>query len=230
LAGVKTYWYLTRSSGAVSLILLTATLVIGIALVGRVHSKHWPRFTVDGIHRAVALLAILFLAVHIATAVLDSFAPISVLDAVIPFAGSYRPVWLGLGAAAFDLLLAVAITSALRERLGHRAWRAVHWLAYMVWPLALVHGLATGSDEHQEWMAVIYVVCAAAFIIAVLTRVVIGWPDRARLRLAVVGTLAALAIGLAVWLPVGPFGPDWARRAGTPPSLLPDTGSAPRAG
>jgi len=227
---VKTYWYLTRSTGAVSLILLTATLVVGIVLVGRVHSEHWPRFMVDGIHRALSLLAIVFLAVHIATAVLDSFAPISLLDAVIPFAGTYRPVWLGLGAAAFDLLLAVAITSALRERLGHRAWRAVHWFAYAVWPLAIVHGLATGSDARQEWMAGIYVACAAAFIIAVLTRVVIGWPDRARLRLAAVGTLAAFAVGLAVWLPGGPFGPDWARRAGTPPSLLPHTISAPRAG
>jgi sulfoxide reductase heme-binding subunit YedZ len=227
---VKTYWYLTRSSGAVSLILLTATLVIGIALVGRFHSKRWPRFTIDGIHRAVSLLAIVFLAVHIATAVLDSFAPISLLDAVIPFAGAYRPVWLGLGAAAFDLLLAVTITSALRERLGHRAWRTVHWLAYAVWPLAIVHGLATGSDVHQGWMAVIYVGCAAAFIAAVLTRVVIGWPERLRLRLAAVGTLAAFAIGLAVWLPGGPFGAGWARRAGTPPSLLPHTVSVRRPG
>jgi DMSO/TMAO reductase YedYZ heme-binding membrane subunit len=225
---VKTYWYLTRSSGAVSLILLSAAVVIGIALVGRVHSKRWPRFAVDGIHRTVSLLAIAFLAVHIATAVLDSFAPISLLDAVIPFAGAYRPVWLGLGAAAFDLLLAVAITSALRERLGHRAWRTVHWLAYAVWPLAIVHGLATGSDVHQGWMAVIYVACAAAFMVAVLTRVVIGWPERLRLRLAAVGTLAAFAIGLAVWLPAGPFASGWARRSGTPPSLLPDTVSARR--
>ena len=227
---MKTYWYLTRSTGAVSLILLTAALVIGIALVGRVHSKRWPRFTVDGIHRAVALLAIVFLAVHIVTAVLDSFAPISLLDAVIPFAGTYRPVWLGLGAAAFDLLLAVTITSVLRERLGQRTWRAVHWFAYAVWPLAIVHGLATGSDAHQGWMAAIYIACAAAFIAAVLTRVVIGWPERTRLRLAAVGTLAAFAVGLAVWLPGGPFGADWARRAGTPPSLLPHAVSARRPG
>jgi sulfoxide reductase heme-binding subunit YedZ len=227
---VKSYWYLTRSSGAVSLILLTAALVIGIALVGRVHSERWPRFAVDGIHRAVSLLAIVFLAVHIITAVLDSFAPISLLDAVIPFAGTYRPVWLGLGAAAFDLLLAVTITSVLRERLGYRAWRAVHWFAYAVWPLAIVHGLATGSDVHQEWMTAIYITCAAAFATAVLTRVVIGWPAQPRLRLAATGSLVAFAAGLAVWLPGGPFGADWARRAGTPPSLLPHTASEPRPG
>jgi methionine sulfoxide reductase heme-binding subunit len=227
---VKTYWYLTRSTGAVSLILLTAALVIGIALVGRVHSERWPRFAVDGIHRAASLLAMVFLAVHIITAVLDSFAPISLVDAVIPFAGAYRPVWLGLGAAAFDLLLAVTITSVLRERLGHRAWRAVHWSAYAVWPLAVVHGLATGSDVHQGWMTVIYVACAAAFATAALSRVVIGWPQRARLRLVAVGTLVAFAVGLAVWLPGGPLGAGWARRAGTPPSLLPPSVSAPSPG
>ena len=227
---MKTYWYLTRSSGAVSLILLTAALVIGIALVGRVRSERWPRFAVDGIHRAVSLLAIVFLAVHVITAVLDSFAPISLLDAVIPFAGTYRPVWLGLGAAAFDLLLAVTITSVLRERLGYRAWRAVHWLAYAVWPLAIVHGLATGSDLHQGWMTAIYIACAATFAAAVLTRVVMGWPAQARLRLAAIGALVAFAAGLAVWLPGGPFGPNWARRAGTPPSLLPHTVSQPSPG
>ena len=99
----------------------------------------------------------MFLAVHIVTAVLDSFAPISLLDAVIPFAGSYRPLWLGLGAVAFDLLLAVDDHQPARERLGHRAWRAVHWLAYACWPLAVVHGLGTGSDVHQAWMPSIYV-------------------------------------------------------------------------
>ena len=136
-------------------------------------------------------------------------------------------MWLGLGAAAFDLLLAVAITSALRERLGHRAWRAVHWTAYAVWPLAVVHGLGTGSDVHQGWMTVVYVVCTAAFVSAVLARVAMGWPERARLRLAVVGTLVAFGITMAVWLPGGPFGAGWAQRAGTPPSLLPHAVSQP---
>jgi hypothetical protein len=93
-----------------------------------------------------------------------------------------------------------------------------------------VHGLATGSDVHQGWMTAIYVACAAAFIAAVLARVVIGWPERARLRLAAIGTLVAFVIGLAVWLPSGPLGAGWARRAGTPPSLLPHTVSAPRTG
>ena len=217
---MKTYWYLTRASGAVSLILLTLSLAVGIALVGRIRSGRWPRFAVDGIHRSSSLLAIAFLAVHIVTAVLDSFAPISLLNAVIPFAGAYRPLWLGLGATAFDLLLAVALTSAVRGRLGFRTWRAVHWLAYASWPVAMLHGLGTGSDVGKSWMTIVYVICAALFAAAALARIAIGWPGEARWRLAGAGALAAYALGMGIWLPAGPLAPHWARRAGTPPALL----------
>ena len=228
MAVVKTYWYLTRASGAVSLILLTLSLAVGIALVGRVRSGRWPRFAVDGLHRSSSLLALVFLVIHIVTAVLDSFAPIALLDAVIPFAGAYRPLWLGLGATAFDLLLAVLITSALRARLGLGAWRAVHWLAYASWPVAMLHSLGTGSDVRQGWMTVVYVVCAAVFAGAVVTRIAIGWPGGARWRLAGVGAMAAFALGVAIWLPRGPLAPHWARRAGTPPGLLHPTVTRPR--
>src|SRR4029077_11914691 len=109
--GPSTYWYLTRSTGAVSLLLLPLSVVLGVAGVRRWSSPRWPRFVLDSLHRNVSLLAVAFLLAHILTAVLDSFAPISLTDAIIPFGGSYRPFWLGLGAIAFDLLLAVAITS-----------------------------------------------------------------------------------------------------------------------
>ena len=109
--GPSTYWYLTRSTGAVALLLLTLSVALGVAGVSRFSSPRWPRFVVDSLHRNVSLLALAFLLVHILTAVLDSFAPISLIDAFIPFAGSYRPFWLGLGAVSFDLLLAVTLTS-----------------------------------------------------------------------------------------------------------------------
>ncbi len=221
---MKTYWYLTRASGAVALILLTLALVVGILAIGRVSTRRWPRFAIDGLHRTSSLLAIVFLVVHIATAVLDSFAPISLLDAVVPFVGAYRPLWLGLGATAFDLLLAVAVTSAVRVKLGHRAWRAVHWLAYAVWPISVLHGLGTGSDAQQRWMSVVYVGCAAAAALATIVRLWLGWPEHARWRLAGLGALAGLALGMALWLPNGPFAAHWAQRAGTPQNLLRPTG------
>jgi len=128
-SGPSVYWYATRSTGAVALLLLTAAVVLGVLDVHRVSSPRWPRFAIDSLHRSASMLAIAFLAVHILTAVLDSFASISLLDAVIPFAGSYRPFWLGLGAVSLDLLLAVAISSAARRRIGYAGWRAIRWLA-----------------------------------------------------------------------------------------------------
>lgn len=112
-AGPSLYWYLTRSTGAVSLLLLTLAIVLGVVDVERWSSPRWPRFVLDSLHRNASLLALAFVVAHILTSVLDSFASISIADALIPFVGSYRPFWLGLGAVAFDLFLAVIITSLL---------------------------------------------------------------------------------------------------------------------
>ncbi len=218
--GPSAYWYLTRSTGWVSLLLLTVTVVLGVIEVNRWSTPGWPRFVVHGLHRYVSLLVLAFLALHILTAVLDSFAPIALLDAVVPFVGSYRPIWLGLGAVAFDLLLAVTITSLVRQRIGHRAWRIVHWLAYACWPVALVHSLGTGSDVKSAWAVVLSAGCVLAVIAAAGARAVRGWPGRARLQVATLGLVALGPVALTLWLPGGPFARDWARRAGTPVSLL----------
>ena len=218
--GPSTYWYLTRSTGAVALLLLTFSLALGVAGVSRFSSPRWPRFVVDSLHRNVSLLALAFLLVHIVTAVLDSFAPISLIDAFVPFAGSYRPFWLGLGAIAFDLLLAVTGTSLVRRRLGYGAWRATHWLAYACWPIALLHGLGTGSDVKSPWLLGLSIACLAIAALAVGFRAISGWPAHARLRGAALGATAAFALFLAIWLPGGPLGYGWAQRSGTPTSLL----------
>jgi DMSO/TMAO reductase YedYZ heme-binding membrane subunit len=204
----------------VALVLLTASVVLGIAAIARLHGPSMPRFVVDGIHRTASLLAVAFLVVHILTAVLDSFVSISLVNAVIPFTGSYRPLWLGLGAVAFDLLLAVAITSIVRSRMGHSAWRGVHWLAYAAWPVAVVHGFGTGSDVHQTWLVALTVACIVAVLAAVIARTMVGWPENIRLRIGALGIAAGFALGLVAWLPGGPMGKGWARRAGTPASAL----------
>ena len=220
-AGPSLYWYLTRSTGAVSLLLLTLAIVLGVVDVERWSSPRWPRFVLDSLHRNVSLLALAFVVVHILTSVLDSFASISIADALIPFIGSYRPFWLGLGAVAFDLLLAVIITSLLRARMGFSTWRAVHWLTYASWPIALVHGFGTGSDANSGWLLVLSILCIAMVAIAVLTRVLVGWPSDIRLRGAALLGTGAFALFMVLWLPGGPLGSEWARRSGTPAALLP---------
>jgi hypothetical protein len=216
-AGPSAYWYLTRGTGAVSLILLSASVVLGIVDRRRWRSERWPRFALDAIHQTVSMLAMAFLAIHILTSVLDTFAPIRLIDAVIPFAGSYRPFWLGLGTLSFDLLLAVTITSMLRRRIGHRSWRLVHWLSYASWPVAVMHGLGTGSDVKSTWLLGLTALCAAAVWLAIWMRVSSSEP---RLRPLGYAPLLAAPLALILWLPHGPLGKGWARRAGTPTSLL----------
>jgi sulfoxide reductase heme-binding subunit YedZ len=214
------YWYLTRATGVISLLLLTLVVALGVVDVSRVSNAYWPRFLTDGVHRRASMLALVFLTIHIITSVLDTYAPITLLDAVIPFNSAYRPLWLGLGAAAFDLLLAVLVTSLLRARVGARNWRAIHWLAYACWPLAVIHGLGTGSDVRQSWMLAIDVICVATVVGAVWVRVRTAEHPTPTGRAAAVGLSAAFVLGLAIWLPDGPLAAGWASRAGTPVKLI----------
>ena len=212
-------WYLSRATGAATLVLLTLTLTLGVVNVEGFTSARFPRFVVDGWHRGVSLLTCAFLAVHIATTLLDGYAPIRVVDVVLPFTGSYRPLWLGLGALALDLLVALIVTSLLRARIGLRTWRAVHWAAYACWPIALMHGLGTGSDVRAGWLTWTALVCVAVVVLAITVRLA----DEQTTRGARTGAAAALVaglIGLGIWLPSGPLANGWAAKAGTPASLL----------
>lgn len=183
---MSAYWYLTRGTGVVALILLTITVALGVANVQRLHTARLPRFVIDAVHRNVALLSVAFVFVHVATTLLDGYVPIRVIDAVVPFTSAYRPFWLGLGALSLDLLAAVVITSLLRRRFGYRAWRATHWAAYASWPVALLHSVGIGSDVKSGWMLIILAACVAVVALAVLWRVTAGERGssiRPRLRL-----------------------------------------------
>ncbi len=225
--GPSAYWYLTRGSGAVALVLLTASVVLGILGSLRYSSDLWPRFALDTVHRDVSLLVIVVLVIHIITSVLDSFAPISLAAAVIPFSSSYRPLWLGFGALSFDLLLALAITSLVRRRLGYGVWRAVHWLAYASWPIAVLHGLGTGSDTKVWWMLLLTAACVAAVAIAICLRISRAERPLPALQGPAIALAVATPIVLAVFTVVGPLQAGWARRAGTPSKLLGPKPSAP---
>lgn len=224
-----TTWYLARGTGAVALLLLTASVVLGVANVRRLQTALLPRFVLDGLHRTVSLLVVVLVALHVLCSVLDSFVSLSLAGALIPFTAGYRPLWLGLGAVAFELLLAIALTSLLRQRIGHRVWRRVHWLAYASWPVALVHGFGAGSDGRTAWMLVLSGACGLAVIAAVLARVAAGWPaDRGR-RIFAGGVAALSPVVLVLWLLGGPLASGWARRAGTPVALLAARDGPPRA-
>jgi methionine sulfoxide reductase heme-binding subunit len=223
VAGPSAYWYLARGTGAVALVLMTASVVLGV--LGSVRfaaGPRWPRFAIDTLHRETSLLVLVLLAAHILTSVLDSFAPIRLLDAVIPFASAYRPLWIGLGALSFDLLIAIVITSLVRRRVGYRAWRAIHWLAYASWPVAVFHGIGAGSDTKQWWMLALTAACVAAVLIAVWVRIgsASERDDRPGIRAGAIALTVATPLALAIFTLLGPLQKGWARKAGTPATLL----------
>jgi methionine sulfoxide reductase heme-binding subunit len=175
----QAFWFASRGAGLVSLLLLTATVVLGAGHAGRVTGAGWPRFTLHAVHRNLSLLALAFLAVHVATATIDPYAGIRWLDAVLPFTSTYHPFWLGLGALALDLMLAVIVTSLLRARIGLRIWRVLHLSTYALWPLALAHGLGIGgADSELGWVRTVYAGCAVAVAVALARRLLASDPDR----------------------------------------------------
>jgi predicted ferric reductase len=163
-------WYASRATGIVSLVLLSAVVVLGITVNRQGRLPGLPRFAVTGLHRNLSLIAVLFLAVHVLTAVADSYVSISLAAAVIPFVSSYEPFWLGLGAVSLDLLAAVLVTSLVRSHIPRRVWRAVHWLAYGLYPVAVVHSIGSSTDLQSGWLLAVTVLCLAAVAAAVVVR------------------------------------------------------------
>jgi sulfoxide reductase heme-binding subunit YedZ len=152
-------WYATRATGLVALLLLTTSVLLGILTAGRFASANWPRFLSQGLHRNISLLVLVFLTLHVGTTVVDTYTSIPLTAAFIPFASAYKTAWLSLGAVALDLLLALTASSLVRQRLGHRAWRRVHWLAYACWPVAVAHGLGIGTDRSSTWVLALSIAC-----------------------------------------------------------------------
>jgi len=164
-------WYATRATGLMSLVLLTGTTVLGILTANRSASPRWPGFALQDLHRRVSVTTMAFLACHILTSVLDTYVHIGWTAIVVPFASSYKRLWVALGSVGVDLLLAVAVTSWLRHRIRARTWRAVHWLAYLSWPVALSHSFGMGTDMRQSWVIDLVVACIAAVVGAVTWRI-----------------------------------------------------------
>lgn len=217
--GPSPLWYATRGTGAVTLVLLTASVVLGIAATRGWRPSGGSLFTIGSLHRTLSLLALALLAVHIVTTLLDPFPHIGVAASVVPFSDGYRTLWLGFGTVAADILLALVITSLVRRRLGYGAWRRVHLFAYLCWPVALLHGFGTGSDARSTWLLALTIGCVAAVALAVAAHVAAARPAP-RARAAALAGGAAAVLALTGWAAQGPLAKGWARRAGTPESVL----------
>ncbi|HEY8318811.1 MAG TPA: ferric reductase-like transmembrane domain-containing protein [Amnibacterium sp.] len=179
----EAFWALGRGSGVVLLALLTVSVLLGLLTRSGRPIGRLPRFGVTLVHRNVALLSVVFLAVHVLSLLGDPYAQLRLVDLVVPFAGAQSPFWLGLGTLALDLMLAVTITALLRRWIGQRVFRAVHWATYPLWSIALAHGLGQGSDARSTWFLAGAAVAAVCVLSAAIWRTSVGFVEHRRHRL-----------------------------------------------
>jgi methionine sulfoxide reductase heme-binding subunit len=180
------FWYASRATGLVTLLLFTAVLVLGLLVTSKGRLPGLPGFAVTSLHRNLSLLGLGFVVAHVLTAVLDSYVSIPLVSAVIPFASGYERFWLGLGAVALDLIIAISLTSLVRGRLPRRWWRPVHLLAYLSWPVAFTHCLGASKDLRQGWLFDIAAGCAVLVAAATVWRLAAArQPPRAARVMAV---------------------------------------------
>lgn len=163
-------WALGRGTGIVALAFLTLSVALGIATRSSRPLLALPRFGIADVHRFVALVAVLLVALHMVLLFMDPYAKLRLIDFAVPFLGAYRPVWQGLGTVAAELLLVVVLTSLLRHRLGVRIFRAIHWAAYALWPVAMAHALGNGTDVAHVWFLAFAGVCAVVVSACVIWR------------------------------------------------------------
>lgn len=207
-----TLWYATRATGVVALVLFSATMVMGILTAGRLRARSWPAFAQADLHKRVSLLAMVFLAIHILTSLLDTYVHIGWASIVVPFISPYQSLWTGLGTVAVDLMAAVAISSALRQRISAGSWRAIHWLAYLSWPVAMAHSLGEGTDAPKLWLDALAGVCAAAVVGALAWRIAVRRRERDEAARVGAVTRAVRRPPAPDGFPTGPPAPPTERR------------------
>lgn len=175
-------WAIGRAGGIVALGLFTLVLVLGIVSRSGRPFVGLPRFSVALVHRSVSLIAVVFLALHVGTLMLDPHAKLALPDAVVPFIAGWNPFWVGLGTVALDLAVALAVTGLLRQRIGQRVFRAIHWAAYAMWPIAFAHALGSGTNAPDLWFQAYAWACAGAAVCAVIWRVSAGFAETSAAR------------------------------------------------
>jgi methionine sulfoxide reductase heme-binding subunit len=200
-------WYAARASGVAAYVVLSIVVCLGLTLGGKAQSRRWPRFSVEEVHRFGGLLVGTLIGVHVLAIAGDSFLPFSLTQLLVPFTATYRPIYTGLGIAATELLIALAITNHYRKRLPYSFWRKAHYLNFAVWGLASVHGLMTGTDRGAAWLAIIYGVAVASVLMMLIWR--FGGQAVRSPRVATTGAVTLIALPLLIVGPLRHSPPLW---------------------
>jgi methionine sulfoxide reductase heme-binding subunit len=200
-------WYAARASGVAAYVVLSLVVCLGLTLGGKAQTRRWPRFSTEDVHRFGGLLVGSLIGIHVLTIAADSFLPFSLGQLLVPFTSTYRPLWTGLGIAAAEILVAVAITNHYRKRLPYSLWRKAHYLNFAVWGLASVHGLMAGTDRGAPWLAILYGVSVAGVVMLLVWR--FGRHVARSPRVATAGAVTVIALPLLIVGPLRHSPPPW---------------------
>jgi len=161
------WWYSARAGGIVAWVLLTVSTLWGLVLSTKLRPPRVrPVWTLD-LHRFLGELATIFVGVHVASIMLDSYTHFGVSDVLVPFAASWHPLWVAWGIVGFYLLLAVELSSLARRYLPNQLWRRLHFLSFVLFIVATVHFLMAGTDMNAP--AVQWAVLAGSVAVGAMT-------------------------------------------------------------
>jgi methionine sulfoxide reductase heme-binding subunit len=161
-------WNVSRALGLVALLLCGVVLALGAlhnTTLSRAATQALPRFVLVALHRNLALITVVFVALHVLTVLVTPYLPLRWYHVLVPGTASFNPWPVGLGAVALDLLLAVVISSSLRRYLSKRAWLVVHWTSYVCFPVAVAHAVANASFRGGTWWTLVVPLVSTGIVV-----------------------------------------------------------------
>jgi sulfoxide reductase heme-binding subunit YedZ len=164
---------MARASGLLAYLLLATSVLAGIVVKARPFGCALKPPVVTDLHRFLAMLGLGAIALHGSALVLDQTVHISPAALFVPGLVPYRPVWTALGVLAFELMVVVYFSFALRRRIGSKAWRRLHWFTYGIFGLSTLHGLAAGTDSGRPWVLGLYGSAVGGVVAAAMWRALV---------------------------------------------------------
>lgn len=169
---IKMYWYISRSSAIFAYVFLWFSMILGLLLSNRL-AKNWLGGRVTNeFHNFFSILGLLFSIIHAVILIGDSYLGLNLIDVLAPFGVSnYKPIWVGLGQISLYLWLILVVSFYIRKSLGNASWRMVHYSSFLLFVLALFHGIFSGSDSESVGMVSLYWISAASTLFFVIFRI-----------------------------------------------------------
>ena len=177
--GSKAYWYTARAGGFIAYLLLWLATVWGVLMSSKMVKGKIDATLMYGIHEFLPMLAMVFAGLHALVLMGDAYIGFSLVDLLVPFAASYRPLWTGLGSVALYLSLALIASFYLKSFVSRKVWRAFHYTAFLAFGLAMVHGLMAGSDAGNPVVRWMYILTGAALLFVTLYRILMARSEAA---------------------------------------------------